>query len=106
MSHSTGALKFKDGTIRYYEYDGTSDIVLSHHYESTQEVSDNWRKGEWLDCNCGKEEPVSIYTTYGGGYYIEGMACKNCKSVRSNELDFDIIENDETEHWAKKELGW
>ncbi len=44
MSHATGALKFKDGTIRYYEYGGTSDVVLSHHYATTQEVGDNWRK--------------------------------------------------------------
>ena len=80
MSHATGALKFKDGTIRYYEYDGTSDVVLSHHYKTIEEVSDNWREGEWLDCNCGKEEPVSIYTTYGGGFYLEGRLVKIVKA--------------------------
>ena len=106
MSHATGALKFEDGTIRYYEYDGTSDIVLSHHYETTQEVSDNWRNGTWLNCECGKEEPVSIFTSYGGGYYIDGMACKHCNSVRANEHDFDIIEREETEDWAKQLLDW
>jgi len=106
MSHATGALKFKDGTIRYYEYNGTSDIVLSHHYATTQEVSDNWRNGTWLDCECGREEPVSIFTSYGDGYYIDGMACKHCNSVRTNEHDFDIIEREEIEDWAKKLLDW
>jgi len=106
MSHATGAIKFKDNTIRYYEYDGTSDVVISHHYKTLDEVSDNWRKGEWLECECGKEEPVSIFTQYGGGYYIEGKACKICNSVRSNESDFEIIEREETEDWANKILKW
>ena len=106
MSHATGAIRFKDNTIRYYEYNGTSDVVLSHHYATTKEVGDNWRDGEWLDCKCGGEEPVSIYTQYGGGYYIDGVACKKCNSVTSNDADFDMIESDETEHWAKEMLGW
>lgn len=102
MSHATGAIKFNDGEIRYYEYDGTSDVVLSHHYATSELVHENWRKGEWLRCNCGGEEPVSIYTDYGGGFYIDGKACKKCCSVQSNEADFDIIEPYETEHWAKE----
>ncbi|MCD8403900.1 hypothetical protein [Tenacibaculum finnmarkense] len=100
MSHSSGALKFKDGTIKYYEYDGTSDIVLSFHYDTLKEVGDNWRSGKHIDCSCGKEEPVSIYSDYGGGFYIDGVACKKCKSVKSNEFDFDIIEKEDTNHWA------
>jgi len=106
MSHATGAIKFKDNTIRYYEYNGTSDVVISHHYKTLDEVSENWRKGEWLECECGKEESASIFTQYGGGYYIEGKACKRCNSVRSNELDFEIIEREETEDWANKILQW
>lgn len=102
MSHTTGALKFKDGSIRFYEYNGTSDVVLSHHYATAEEVSENWRKGEWLECTCGGEEPVSIYSDYGGGFYIDGKACKSCCSVQSNESDFDIIERNETEDWAKE----
>lgn len=106
MSHATGALKFNDGTIRYYEYNGTSDVVISHHYATKEEVSENWRKGKWVDCNCGKEEPVSIFTQYGHGFYIDGKACKHCNSVRSNECDFDIIERNEIEDWAKIILNW
>lgn len=106
MSHAIGALKFKDGTIRYYEYDGASDIVLSHHYETVKEVNDNWRNGIQVHCVCEKEETVSIFTTYGGGYYIDGVACKHCNSVRSNGDNFDIIEREETEDWAKDVFDW
>mgnify|MGYP003649546544 FL=1 len=106
MSHATGSIKFEDNTIRYYEYNGTCDVVISHHYKTLDEVSENWRKGEWLECTCGEEEPVSIFTQYGDGYYIEGKACKKCNSVRSNESDFEIIEREETEDWANKILQW
>jgi hypothetical protein len=101
MSHSLGALKFKDGTIRYYEYNGTSDIVISCHYETVQEVLDNWRSYKRNDCKCNNEEDVSIYTSYGNGFYIDGKACKICNSVRPNDCDFDIIEKDDTYDWAK-----
>lgn len=39
MGHSIGAIRFSDGTIRYYEYNGTSDIVLSCRYSV---VGDGW----------------------------------------------------------------
>lgn len=106
MSHSTGAIKFKDNTIRYYEYDGTSDVVISHHYKTLDEVGNNWRKAKWLKCNCLNEEPVSIFSQDGLGFYIEGKACKECKSVTSNEDDFDRVERDQTEDWANKMLKW
>lgn len=102
MSHSLGAIKFKDGTIRYYEYNGTSDVVISHHYKTREEVDDNWRNHTWLECTCKKEEPVMIYTSYGFGFYIEGKACKECNSVESNDSDFDLIEWYETDDWAKE----
>ncbi len=106
MSNETGALKFKDGTIRYYEYDGTRDVVLSHHYSTIKDVADNWKKGELLNCNCEGEEFVSIFTKYGDGYYIDGKACKSCNSVRPNESDFHLFERNERDDWAKELLGW
>lgn len=102
MAHATGAIKFKDGTIRYYEYNGTSDSVISHHYATKEEVTDNWRNGTKINCTCGKEESVSIYTDYGGGFYLDGVSCIDCNSVKPNDPDFDIIEIYETIHWAKE----
>ena len=105
MSHTSGAIKFQDGTIRFYEYNGTADIVLSHHYATIEEVSDNWRSGTWSDCTCGGEEPVNIFSGYGGGFYLNGKACKTCNSI-DTEYQFDIIERDEQEDWAKTILNW
>lgn len=96
MSHSIGAIKFNDGSIRYYEYDGTSDIVLSCHYSTCEEVFDNWRNQPNNHCKCGKEEDVSIFSSYGRGFYFLGKACRFCYSVRPNDLDFD----EETDDWA------
>jgi len=105
MSHAMGQIKFKDGTIRYYEYNGTFDVPISHHYATTDEVSKNWREHEWLDCTCGKEEDVSIYTCYGGGFYLKGKACKKCNSVRqeySEDGEITIIDRKNTDDWANR----
>lgn len=85
MSHASGSILFKDGTIKHYEYDGTADVVISHLYDTMQEVHDNWRKGTWIDCSCGDEEDVEVYTSYGYGSCFKGKACKKCCSVRSIE---------------------
>ncbi len=104
MSHELGAIKFKDGTIKYYEYNGTSDVPISHTYDTSSEVDKNWRNQSWLNCTCGQEEEVEIYT---GGGYIEGggKACRKCNSVRVNDPDAMLIwrnEIPEQYHWAKK----
>lgn len=82
MSHSTGAVRFEDGEVMYYEYDGTADIVCSA-LGTREEVSENWRKPQNdRTCSCGKKsEPVEIMSTYGGGFYWNGMACRKCKSI-------------------------
>lgn len=102
MSHSIGAIRFSDGTIRYYEYNGTSDIVLSCHYSTVGEVSEHWRNQPDKYCICGCEEEVSIYSSYAGGFYFKGKACRQCCSVRPNEIDFEIIEPEDTDNWAKE----
>ena len=102
MAHSLGAIKFADNQIRYFEYDGTADVVISKHYATAREVADNWRKHIWVRCQCGKTEPVSLFTSYGGGFYIDGVACRHCESVESYELDFDYIERSETIDWANQ----
>ena len=100
MSHSIGAVKFKDGEVKFYEYNGTVDVPISHIYDTVDEVNENWRNHEWVNCTCGKEEPVSIFSDYGGGFYFDGLACKNCKSV-CTPGDFNIIEREHTDDWAK-----
>lgn len=105
MSHANGAIKFSNGVIRYYEYDGTSDYVISHHYETATEVHANWRMWNEVKCVCGKEEAVSIYSDYAYGFYLEGLACRHCNSVRSKDPDFETYERNEVEDW-EKDLNW
>jgi len=113
MSNSLGAVKFKDGIIKYYEYGGTADVVTSHLYDSSKEVNDNWRKHEWLKCKCEQgEEFVSIYTDYGGGFYITGEGCKNCNSLhqirgcRAHKYDegdpYIEVDKEAVNDWARE----
>lgn len=106
MSHSIGAIRFSDGTIRYYEYNGTSDTVLSCHYSTSAEVSEHWRNQPDKHCTCGCEEDVSIFSWYGRGFYFNGKACRKCCSVRPNERDFETIERKDTNDWAEDEFKY
>jgi hypothetical protein len=73
MSHSLGAVKFDDNTIKYYEYNGTCDIVPPDMEDSVEEVNEKWRNADWKrDCTCEGLEEVSIYSSYGNGFYLTG----------------------------------
>ena len=86
MSHATGQIKFKDALILHYEYNGTADVCVSNLKDTKKQVWDNWRKHEWLVCNCGKDEPVEIATDYGSGSYWSGRACRYCRAITAGVL--------------------
>ena len=66
MSRASGRCVFdSDGLVLHFEYDGTVDQCISHLYATWKEMSDNWRKGEWLTCSCGRDEPVTLDVDYG-----------------------------------------
>ena len=79
MSHASGEVRFKDGTIRYVEYNGTSDIMNELSYETKKEMHNKWRK-EYEEPNCKHEhvEDVELYTSYGDGITWQGKCCKDC----------------------------
>ena len=108
MSHSYGAVQFdSDDKVMFYEYDGTSDVTISHLYDTRKEMEDNWRKGEWLDCKCGRDEPVEIYSNYGGGFYWDGRACRHCLAITENlkpDWDDGSSSSDGTPDWVGEEL--
>lgn len=81
MSHSMGEIEFKDGTVLYFEYNGTCDIVINCLWKTKEEVSDNWRKYKENTCDCGRDEPVEIYSYYGGGFSWSGRACRHCMAL-------------------------
>jgi len=85
MSHSTGVVKFEDGQIFYFEYNGTSDVCLPFLYETYEELHANWRRRDWKLHKCELEpENVVIYSTYGGGFYWNGRACRKCMLLTHN----------------------
>lgn len=83
MSHSNGQVKFKDGTVMHFEYDGTSDIVIPKMYLTNEELVANWRNHDYdnmYDCE-HKEEEVEITYTYGSGATMTGRACRKCSCI-------------------------
>jgi hypothetical protein len=84
MSHSSGKVTFKDGLVLHFEYNGTSDICIPKLYETFEEMSENWRTYPKAECNCGNDEEVIIYASYGGGIEWEGRACRKCMCITQN----------------------
>lgn len=112
MSHANGLVKFKDGTILHYEYDGTMDICEPRLYISYERMRENWRKSIKNDENliCNHElEDVEIYTDYADGSFWPGTACRRCmmlitgkdphnlKDKEGNYIDY----TDGTPDWAE-----
>jgi hypothetical protein len=77
MSSDIGAVKFNDGLVMWFEYNGTSDICVPHLQDNPNFVYNK----PWLECNCDNDESVEIMTYYGGGMYWLGKACRHCRSI-------------------------
>ena len=107
MSHASWLVKFPDNEIWHYEYDWTLDIVLSHIYKTFDELKNSWRKWEWLECNCWKEENVEITTTYWWWFYFKWFSCRRCKNLRIKETkewfcNYDVYELTDIKNWEPK----
>lgn len=88
MGTSLGMIHFEDGTLLYAGYQNTSDVMNSILKESIEDYDDvTW--GEGRECICGNDEPVQIFTNYGGGFYWKGRACKQCKVLTEGHDPFD-----------------
>lgn len=83
MSHAVGAVRTQDGRILFFEYDGTSDIVLPWLYAAEAEMHANWRRSDpFPECRCGRpSESAHLATTYGYGRHWHGHVCVNCMVV-------------------------
>lgn len=90
MSHAQGAVKFDDGLVMFYEYDGTADVVLPKLRKTMEEVETHWRKGEYWEASYActhAPEHVVIATNYGFGSSWHGTACRICETVIDSGLD-------------------
>ena len=99
MSHASGKVRFKDGTIRYVEYNGTCDFMYPLSYKTKKEMNDNWRGEFPKEPNCEHEhehvERVELYTSYGGGSTWEGECYKDCGWITKGR---DPYEEDNENH--------
>jgi len=108
MSHAPGQVKFTDGAVLHYEYNGTVDQIIPPLYETKKEMVANWRKGDWKKCTCGDvHEDVEVATSYGGGFYWKGVACRKCMCLVSPISTGDDIdwpeEKEGLPEWWKEE---
>lgn len=132
MSHAKGQVKFC-GNIKHFEFNGTEGICYPKLYDTYDELLDNWRRPDisigvnsttcdkkpWFKnifrINKGKntgchicnhnEEPVEIYTDYGGGFYWKGTACRKCnlllKGIKPFELPIEDRYINGTPDWVE-----
>lgn len=94
MSHANGLVRFEDGTVRFFEYNGTADIPLPKLWENYAKVKAHWREDEpWKECACGKPpETVEAYTDYGSGMAWKTKACKSCGVITDTSDPYDLGE--------------
>lgn len=76
MSSAGGKVRFNDGMVMYFRYDGTCDICQSQLFETEEERNTKWRKEDDFVAGNYKWESVIIANNYAYGYYWEGKATK------------------------------
>jgi len=78
-----GCIKFPDGLILYTIYQNTADVMHYILYNSIEEAFKDHCNNINKKCHCEQGEKVEIFTTYGGGFFWEGKACRKCKTLIS-----------------------
>lgn len=90
MGSEVGVTRFEsDGVIMFFEYDGTVDVAISHLHPSIEALRDHWRNSATLHCTCGRDEPIQLYTCYGGGFSWIGKACRHCRAFTKGLLPYE-----------------
>lgn len=89
MSHAIGAVRFDDGAILFYEYNGTGDWVVPNLYTTSEAVHEHWRDHPNVPACPHDGEPVEILSTYGGGFRWLGRACRECMRITAGFDAFD-----------------
>lgn len=102
MSYASGAVQFPDGLVLHCPYNGSTDVVVSHLYDTRAEMWEVWRDTEWLDCTCGQDEPVRVMCTYGGGSHWPGRACRHCRAVTDGRRPYEIEDGE----WLDGQPAW
>ncbi|MNL91055.1 hypothetical protein D3C81_07830 [compost metagenome] len=97
MSFAGGQVRFEDGVIKYFQYDGTSDFCIPNLYDTHKELMANWNKDKTQECNhVSSDERVEIYSDYADGAHWYGTACRKC-NLLINGLDPLNLKSEEYE---------
>lgn len=90
MSHAYGEIIIDNKVVAHFEYNGTSDVSISNLRDTKQEVFDNWREAEWLECKCTAPSTKAIaYTDYGYGFHWDVLICLPCRAFVSGHSPED-----------------
>src|SRR2546426_7655730 len=73
-------IRFQDGAVFFGLYQGSSDSCSPLLYDSCQLFQRREHHG-LLSCACRGSEPVDIWTSYGGGSWWKGRACRACRII-------------------------
>ncbi|MFZ0829174.1 MAG: putative immunity protein [Verrucomicrobiia bacterium] len=83
MSHASGLVRFEDGTLRHFLYDGTNDFPLPKLWASSDAAWGHRREEDrHKKCTCGRPpESVEAFTFYGRGFEWPTTACRRCRVI-------------------------
>ena len=104
MSHASGLVRFEDGTIRHFEYDGTSDFCHPKLWRTFASMDKHWHEDHPLkECTCGRApEKVAAFTHYGGGMSWQTTACRHCGVIVDCDNPYELGEDlDGVPEWVK-----
>lgn len=100
MSHAPGQVRFPDGTVYWFEYNGTTDTIWPKLYQTYAEYELNYRKYEAQIWKCKCREPrteeVDIAVDYGNARHFKGFACRGCGVITSSLTPWDYYERGST----------
>lgn len=87
MSRACGYVRFPDGAVKAFIYNGTTDTVWPALFDTSDEAWEAYRQTklpgevdwEWVFFPepVGVEEPVEIYSDYGHGFWWHAAATRN-----------------------------
>jgi len=111
MSRAGGYVRFPEGTIKAFIYDGTTDTVWPALFDTSREAWDAYSstKGDHFErwsqifepTPIGNEEDVEVYSDYGGGFWWHATATRNAITSRFFWDDFYEDCHDGAPEWLR-----
>jgi hypothetical protein len=109
VSHTQGKVYIDSKLFGYFEWNGTSDVIIPRVYKTNEELQANWRTEDekqagWdlvKDCPHRSDGQIVVdailYTDYGDGFHWKGQVCIECMVITSNLMptNWDRIDPDQ-----------